>query len=140
MRPVLLVSLCGCLGSLGCSSDHEAMEKRLASLRDDITHLQAENDRLNERVDGLESKSATVAEKPMSPAPAATQEHPALRVVKLEPGDALALSEPADLPADERADAPGNRPVIRLRGGKDGRDGDGRSSGAVVRPSAEDKP
>jgi hypothetical protein len=137
MRPVLLVLLCGCLGSFGCSSDHEAMEKRLASLRDDITHLQAENDRLNERVDGLESKSA-VAEKPISAAPVARQEHPALRVVKLEPGDALALSEPADLPADERADAPGNRPVIRLRGGKDG--GDSHASGGGVRPSAEDKP
>jgi len=107
-----------CLLALGCSSDRDAIEKRLSTLRDDITRVQAENDRLSERVETLEVKQSA----PPAPAEAASArvERPALKVVKLVPdeagGESGAASPGAEPSPEERPDAPGTRPVIRVRG------------------------
>lgn len=116
MRAVLICSILVAAIS-GCSSDRNAMDKRLAGLRDDIARLQADNDRLSERVEALETHPAP------APAPAkqavgnADESHPPLKVVKLVPNAAPAGdSNTGDVAADERVDAPGNRPVIRVYG------------------------
>ncbi|MGC4091114.1 MAG: hypothetical protein QM756_25215 [Polyangiaceae bacterium] len=103
------------------------MDKRLAGLRDDIARLQADNDRLGERVDALEARPAP-APAPASAAPAQKSEggadtsRPPLKIVKLVPNSAP-TGEPSegDVATDERVDAPGTRPVIRLYG-RDSRD------------------
>ncbi|MFZ5889449.1 MAG: hypothetical protein ACOY0T_00120 [Myxococcota bacterium] len=113
------------------------MDKRLASLRDDITRLQADNDRLDERVDALEARPQPAA----APAPAAGKpsdgetSRPPLKVVKLVPNAApTGDASSGDVPADERVDAPGNRPMIRLHG-RESRD-DRRAQASSARQSS----
>lgn len=121
--PFLGLSLCA-LAAFGCTSSHDGVEKRLASLRDDITRLQTDNDRLLERVDALEARQTRPTPTP-PPAPSAapgekSSARAPLKVVKLFPGDAPPVNDdpsaPQELAADERPDAPGTRPVIKLRG------------------------
>lgn len=122
------------------------MEKRLGSLREDITRLQADNDRLGERIGRLEVTSspplvpATGAAQAAADQPAASAklERPPLKVIRLVPLDASAVSASAptgDVTADESPDAPGTRPVIRLRGKADSRD-EGGGGPAVARRSS----
>jgi hypothetical protein len=121
----------------GCASDRDAIDKRMAALREDITRMQAENDRLGERVDALEAKGSSAPAKTAA-APEAKVERAPLKVVKLVPGDGPVPSgdaEAVELAADERPDAPGTRPVIRLRGkGEEGRG----SASSKRQNSAED--
>jgi hypothetical protein len=127
MRVALLCSLL-LLPTVGCASDRDAIDKRMSGLREDITRLQAENDRLGERVDALEVKGSPAPTKAAAPADPKLERAP-LKVVKLVPGDGPATSSDAEAPelaADERPDAPGTRPMIRLRG--KGEDGPARSS------------
>jgi hypothetical protein len=108
--------------AFGCTSSHDGVEKHLASLRDDITRLQTDNDRLLERVDALEARQTRPTPTPVPAAPPGekTSTRSPLKVVKLFPGDAPPVTDdptaPQELAADERPDAPGTRPVIRLRG------------------------
>lgn len=93
------------------------MDKRLAGLRDDIARLQADNDRLSERVEALETHPAPAPAPAKQAAAANDESHPPLKVVKLVPNAAPAGdSNTGDVAADERVDAPGNRPVIRVYG------------------------
>ena len=112
------------LGAAGCASDRDAIDKRMAGLRDEISRLQAENDRIGERVDALEARAVAPPPKNARPGFADPKvERAPLKVVKLLPGEAgTAEAEAGELAADERPDAPGPRPVIRLRG----RDAEGR--------------
>lgn len=146
MRRVPSALLLCCWLLVGCSSDRDAMEKRLGSLREDITRLQADNDRLGERVGRLEVTS-TPALAPTAgaaqaaadqPASTAKLERPPLKVIRLVPHDAPAVSTgvaSGDVTADERPDAPGTRPLIRLRGKADSRE-EGSSAPAVARRSS----
>ncbi|HTU61634.1 MAG TPA: hypothetical protein VMF89_24430 [Polyangiales bacterium] len=137
MRSAYLVLPCWLLAAAaGCSSDHDALEKRLNGLRDDISHLQADNDRLTERIDGLEAKGREPSKAANTPAEPA---RPNLRVVKLSPDNAVAQVG-SEVSPEDRPDAPGNRPVIRVRGQKEGRNSDEPRSAISVRPAAEDKP
>lgn len=116
MRAVLICSILVAAIS-GCSSDRNAMDKRLAGLRDDIARLQADNDRLSERVEALETHPAPAPAPAKQAAANADESHPPLKVVKLVPNAAPAGdSNTGDVAADERVDAPGNRPVIRVYG------------------------
>jgi hypothetical protein len=147
MRAAVFSTLVLLFSTAGCASDRDAIDKRMAGLREDITRLQAENDRLGDRVDALEVKNSAPASKSAA-APGAAEpkvERAPLKVVKLLPGDAPAGTADADAPelaADERPDAPGTRPVIRLRGkeadSREGR-GEGRSS-SKRQNSGEDAP
>ncbi len=141
MRSARLVvfTLGFCFGLFGCSSDRDAIEKRLSALGEDISRVQAENDRLGERVEALEVKGAAPAPKAANSEPRADQ--PPLRVIKLVPGgpESGADVDPSELTPEERPDAPGNRPVIRVRGGKDARSEEGRSSGSIARQAEETK-
>ena len=54
----------------GCASDRDAIDRRLEGLSEDITRLQATNDRLMQRVDQLEVERASRREaKTPTPAP-----------------------------------------------------------------------
>ncbi|HWA74692.1 MAG TPA: hypothetical protein VG937_20245 [Polyangiaceae bacterium] len=146
MRAAVFSTLVLLFSTAGCASDRDAIDKRMAGLRDDITRLQAENDRLGDRVDALEVKNSAPASKNAAPAPAESKvERAPLKVVKLLPGEApagTADAEAAELAADERPDAPGTRPVIRLRG-KDADSREGRSEGRASskrQNSGEDSP
>lgn len=130
LMPLFLLLL-----SSACSSDRSSIDKRLAELGEEIRRLQSKNDALATRVDGLEGKVQASAARPSADAKEPLAARPALRVVKLVPGEegaSLASPESEVLP-DERPDAPGQRPVIRLRG-REGRD----SSDAVARQSSEE--
>jgi hypothetical protein len=102
----------------GCASDRDAIDRRLAGLSEDITRLQATNDRLLQRVDALEVERATKADAATRPKAPAPLEHAPLKVVKLEPDSGMAAlpSRSPDVSPAERPDAPGERPVIRVRG------------------------
>jgi hypothetical protein len=143
MRAAVFSTLVLLFSTAGCASDRDAIDKRMAGLREDITRLQAENDRLGDRIDALEVKnSAPVSKNAAAPGAAEPKvERAPLKVVKLLPGDAPTGTADADAPelaADERPDAPGTRPVIRLRG-KDADSREGRSS-PKRQNSGEDAP
>lgn len=103
------------LCAIGCGSDKDSMEKRLATLQEDLIAVQNDNDRLSERLAALEmrqSRARPAAPAPASEAPAepATLERPPLKVIKLAPGSQPAAPEPA---AEAEAPDDGPRPVIR---------------------------
>lgn len=110
-----------CLAAAGCASDRDAIDRRLEGLSEDITRLQSTNDRLMQRLDQLEVERASRREV-QAPAPAAQPEHAPLKVVKLEPTSPTPVSSPnTPVSPAELPDAPGDRPVIRLRGRSDGK-------------------
>jgi hypothetical protein len=123
---------------LGCASDNDAISKRLAELRKDIQRLQSSNDELADRMNDLETKVATSPPSPRSEPGENRRERPPLRVVKLVPGgSAEAPTDGApEMAPEERPDAPGQRPVIRLRGGKESRASD--ASDTLARQASED--
>ncbi len=113
-------ALLAAVGLGGCSSGLEGVEKRLASLQDEITKLQNQNDRLVERVDAVEVREARQSQPKPAPA-AASSERPSLKVVKVVPEDTAGMPSPqVEAPAPgEAADDPSPRPVIKLRGKSD---------------------
>jgi hypothetical protein len=98
--------------ALGCSSDHDRVEKQLAKLREQVTELQAETDRMGERLDVVEAvKPATRPsdERVASVAPD-TMSRPKLKVVRVDP-DAGPEAEASDADTDT-----GPRVVIQGEG------------------------
>ncbi len=101
-----------------CSSDADAVDKRLSKLRDEIAHLQSENDRMAERLDAVEmnrTNAHDAEEKVAMTSSSTTLVRPKLKVVRVEPGGELGVAESAD--ADPVADAiAGPRVVIQGEG------------------------
>jgi hypothetical protein len=121
-----LVALAG-LGALGCGSGKDALEKRLASLQEELVAVQNSNDRLAERLMVLEMRQAQAPsaaparrDTPAEPAEdSGVIERPPLKVVRLAPGAKPQAEGPE--PAEE-AEETGPRPVIRdLGSGKKAR-------------------
>jgi hypothetical protein len=102
----------------GCGSGLSGVEQRLASMREEITPLQNQNDRLVERVDALELRQSRAAPPVSSAQPAAgVSERPPLKIVRLVPGEGEPGSvQTGDVASGEAADDPGPRTVIRGRG------------------------
>jgi hypothetical protein len=104
----LLVALA--LPVVGCSSDRDTVEKQLAKLREQVTELQAETDRMGERLDAVEaSKPAPTDQRTASVAPE-TMSRPKLKVVRVDPEAGV---EPEVSDADSDA---GPRVVIQGEG------------------------
>jgi outer membrane murein-binding lipoprotein Lpp len=87
----------GAIGLGGCASDQDSVEKQLAKLHDDVTRLQAETDRMSERVDAMEVRaSAARRDERVAAAETTTVSRPKLKVVRVEPD-----SEPTAAAASE---------------------------------------
>jgi hypothetical protein len=92
-----------------CSSDKDHVEKQLSKLTDEVRRLQSETDRMGERLDAVETRSAAAphyAEDRVA-ANGTTVTRPKLKVVRVEPGaDETAPAEPpVDVPVADASDA-----------------------------------
>jgi hypothetical protein len=100
--------------ALGCASEGQALEKRLAKLQEDVTRIQGENDRMTERLDAVELRQATAArqEERVATAEPTTITRPKLKIVHVEADDAPV----ADAVDTSAADESGPRVVIQGEG------------------------
>jgi tol-pal system protein YbgF len=101
------------LTGLGCGAHRTAADQHYDALKTDISRLQADQDRILERLEGLETK------KGQNPGEEKTAggDRPALKVVVLQPegeGD----DEPSEIDGPEGGDAP--RTLVRAHGGEAG--------------------
>lgn len=105
----LLVSL------VGCGAQSPAHEKQLAEMRDKITILQNERDRLDERLTAVEARQAElVSELEAKPE---REARPPLKVVVMKPEHAEATPGPVNPVGDLETDAEaGARPLISGQG------------------------
>jgi outer membrane murein-binding lipoprotein Lpp len=102
----------GALSLIGCASDQASIEKQLAKLHDDVTRLQAETDRMSERVEAMEIGAAAARrDERVAEADAATVSRPKLKIVRVEPD-----SEPTAAAASEADENDGERVVIQGKG------------------------
>ncbi len=94
--------LCGA-SLAGCASQSPTYEQKLTELRDKITILQNERDRLDERLSAVESLQQELvgAQQP----PAARTTRPPLKMVVLKP-DAAEAEGPTDSAATDQPDSP----------------------------------
>lgn len=119
-----LLSLAALVAGLtaGCGGgSRDAMEKRLAELREDITRLQNSQDRIAERMMAMEIQRQQDGARAAAPAPATSArpvERPPLKVIRLEPGQPGGPAAPTETApvAEPEDDDKGDRPVIKLRG------------------------
>src|SRR5262245_19563514 len=84
----------------GCGKDHDATEKRLRQLQDELTRLQNSSDRLEERLTVLELRPLEASAPHAAAAEVApeTLERPPLQVVRLAPGESKTQPAEAEPP------------------------------------------
>jgi tol-pal system protein YbgF len=101
------------LTGLGCGAHRGAADQHYDALKADINRLQADQDRILERLEGLEAK------KGQNPGEekAAAGERPALKVVVLQP-EGEHEEDPSEVDGPEGNDAP--RTVVRVHGNEAG--------------------
>jgi hypothetical protein len=77
------------LPAVACSSDHDRVEQQLAKLRAQVTELQADTDRMGERLDVVEASKAAApaSDQRLASVAAETMSRPKLKVVRVEPDD-----------------------------------------------------
>ena len=78
----------GTSGLLGCVSEQDSIEKQLSKLHDDVTRLQADTDRMSERVDAVELRASATRrdnDDRVASAEPTTVSRPKLKVVRVEP-------------------------------------------------------
>jgi tol-pal system protein YbgF len=124
------------LGVLGCAHGEADGERRVLQLREELARVEADRDRVDQRLVALETQTAArPPETKAPPAPAATLETPPLRVVRIGP-DETSPAEPAPAPAGETApsvdDGAIARPVLRVTGRARGRGLRGAKEDVVV--------
>jgi len=104
------------LGLLACGHGKDAADRRFDELGSQIRSLQADQDRLAERVETLEAEALRREEAQRAEgADAPPERRPRLRVVRVSPDDG---AEPEDAPAADEAEPSGAqpRPVVRVVG------------------------
>jgi hypothetical protein len=86
---------------VGCASDHDKVEKQLAKLREQVAELQADTDRMSERLDVVEASKAPASpsDQRLASVAAETMSRPKLKVVRVDP-DAGAVAEASDADSD----------------------------------------
>lgn len=122
MRSACIISSLRAAGGLGvlsvalagCASEGEALEKRLAKLQEEVTRVQAETDRMAERLDAMELRQATQqrAEERVASAEVANTSRPKLKVVRVDSGGDLDAANVEHVPADDS----GPRVIIQGEG------------------------
>jgi hypothetical protein len=93
------------VGLSACASEQDSIEKQLAKLHDDVTRLQAETDRMGERMDAMEVRTATPAppaERVASAEPS-TVVRPKLKIVRVEPDAEPSAADATDGALDAEA-------------------------------------
>jgi hypothetical protein len=93
-------------GLFACAAEQDSIEKQLAKLHDDVTRLQAETDRMSERMDAMEVRNASPAppaEERVASAENTTLTRPKLKVVRVEPDSEPSAAAAADPAADPEA-------------------------------------
>ncbi len=98
----------------GCASNSNALEKRLADLREDIRRLQNDNDRVNERLEAVELRQVhaeSAAAKPAAQARTTTVTRPRLKVLHLGPN-----GEPGEEPAAPAGAEDAPRMILKGQG------------------------
>jgi hypothetical protein len=100
------------LPTAACGSDHDRVEKQLAKLREQVAELQADTDRMGERLDAVEASKApaTPSDHRLASVASETMSRPKLKVVRVDPN---AGAEPEASDADSDA---GPRVVIQGEG------------------------
>jgi hypothetical protein len=100
-------------GLCSCASYESSIEKQLAKLHDDVTRLQAETDRMGERMEAMEARSsaASRSEEQVASAVPATLSRPKLKVVRVEPD-----AEPTAAAAAEAAPDVEGSPRVLIQG------------------------
>lgn len=102
-----------------CSSGKDHLDKQLTKLEDEVRHLQSETDRMGERLDAVETRSAAAphtAEDRLA-ANGGTVTRPKLKVVRMEPGgdESAPGDAEAEAPAQDAPDAD-NGPRVVIQG------------------------
>jgi hypothetical protein len=116
----------------GCGGDR-AMQQRLDALRDQITKMQSEQDRLEERLAAIEMQRVSALPRGTALADASGVQRPRLKVIKLTPESESALgADPGEEPLESADAGPedGPRPVLRSRGSQVEADMPGGSAGS----------
>ncbi|HEV8244842.1 MAG TPA: hypothetical protein VGP93_03705 [Polyangiaceae bacterium] len=109
--PIALALLAGCAGN------SDALEKRLASMRDDIRRLQNDEDRANERLEAVELRQAhadAASARPAAQANAGTVTRPRLKVLHLAPDGEARDDQPS--PDQPATDDGNSRTILRGQG------------------------
>jgi hypothetical protein len=104
--------------AVACSSDHDRVERQLAKLREQVTELQADTDRMGERLDVVEASKAAAppSDQRMASVGTETLSRPKLKVVRVEPDDALeAQASDADSDAGPRVVIQGEGKTLETR-------------------------
>lgn len=114
LSALFLVALTG----LGCSSNRAAADQHFDALKTEIARVQADQDRILERLEGLEARNA---QKPREEGASGSAERPALKVVVLQP-ETDPQGEGSDADEPEVDDAP--RTTVRA-GREEAGDGKG---------------
>jgi len=96
-----------------CTAEHDTVEKQLAKLREQVTELQNDTDRMSERLDSMEAQRAPAAQPAERLAAAAPEPitRPRLKVVRVDPDGERAELAAADMEAEA-----GPRVVIQGEG------------------------
>jgi hypothetical protein len=122
VRPPRFTYIVSCALSLaslsGCASDSDAVEKRLAQLREEIRKLQNDSDRVGERLEAVELRQAREEAARSAPAPspnADTVSRPRLKVLHLGPDGQSAANGPASAEGGSKEEA-GPRVVLKGQG------------------------
>lgn len=103
------------VGLGGCASEQDSIDKQLAKLHDDVTRLQAETDRMGERMEALELRTVASerTEERVAAATPQTVTRPKLKVVRVEPEAEPSAAEASDAAAEGDS---GPRVVIQGEG------------------------
>jgi len=103
----------------GCANDKDHLEKQLSKLNDEVRRLQSETDRMGERLDAVETRSAAAphyAEERVA-TNGTTLTRPKLKVVRVEPGaDEAAPGEAEAAPTATDAPEADDGPRVVIQG------------------------
>ncbi len=98
---------------VACAHGQSAEDRQLAQMRDELSQVQHDSDRFDQRLSSLEVQAADETHRPARPTD--TSPTPRLRVVRLSPdGSEISQSSSETAGASTEDDSP--RPVIRVRG------------------------
>ena len=106
------------LFGLACGRGESAEERQFAQMRDELTRVQSDHDRFDQRLSSLELKSADEGSSAQPTPTSGSGPTPALRVVHLNPDGSETTQASSETAGADTADPEDTtlRPVIRIQG------------------------